>query len=89
MKIIPIVLTFDNNMSLPAAVCISSMMQSANIDTFYDFYILYSGKKPNIVGIDKILQKYQNMKLSYRDVGNVFDGAYEVRGITSAALMFS
>ena len=85
MKIIPIVLTFDNNMSLPAAVCISSMMQSANIDTFYDFYILYSGKKPNIVGIDKILQKYQNMKLSYRDVGNVFDGAYEVRGITSAA----
>lgn len=85
MRIIPIVLTFDNNMSLPAAVCISSLMQSADKDTFYDFFILYSGEKPDIVGVEKILQKYHNMRLSYRDVGDTFNRAYEVRGITSAA----
>lgn len=85
MRTIPIVLTFDNNMSLPAAVCISSMMQSAKEDSFYDFFILYSGEKPDIVGLDRIIKAYSNMRLSYRDVGNVFENAYEVRGITTAA----
>ena len=85
MRTIPIVLTFDNNMSLPAAVCISSMMQSANVDTFYDFYILYSNRRPAIIGADKLLKTYSNMRFTYRDVGDVFNGAYEVRGITAAA----
>ena len=85
MRTIPIVLTFDDNMSLPAAVCITSMMQSANVETFYDFFILYSNKRPAIIGDDKLLKTYSNMRLSYRDVGSVFNGAYEVRGITTAA----
>lgn len=85
MNKIPIILTFDKNMSLAAAVCISSMMESANADTFYDFFVLYSNVKPDIVGLDKILEAYPNMRLTYRDVGNVFDNAYQVRGITTAA----
>ena len=85
MNKIPIILTFDKNMSLAAAVCISSMMESARADTFYDFFVLYSNVEPDIVGLDKILDYYPNMRLTYRDVGNIFDNAYQVRGITTAA----
>lgn len=85
MKKIPIVLTFDRNMSLPAAICISSMMQSAEPDTFYEYFILYSGDIPEIAGIDKIKKTYSNMSVTYRSVGDVFNGAYEIRGITAAA----
>lgn len=85
MLTIPIVLTFDENMSLPAAVCISSILTSAQDDTFFDFYILYSGHKPHIVGLDKIKSIFPNMDIKYRSVGSTFDKAYEIRGITTAA----
>lgn len=84
MLTIPIVLTFDDNMSLPAAVCISSILASAHKDVFIDFYILYSGSIPNIVGLEKIKKQYPNMDVKYRSVGNVFDRAYQIRGITTA-----
>lgn len=85
MKTIPIVFTFDNNLSLPAAVCISSLMQSASSETYYDIFVLHSGSAPEIVGLDKILNTYSNMSLSYRSVGDSFNDAYEIRGITKAA----
>lgn len=85
MLTIPIVLTFDDNMSLPAAVCISSILSSAEKETFFDFYILYSGHKPDIVGLERIKNRYPNMDVKYRKVGNVFDNAYQIRGITTAA----
>ena len=85
MLTIPIVLTFDDNMSLPAAVCIYSIVSSAEKDTFFDFYVLYSGKEPDIVGLDKIKRFYPNMDVKYRSVGNVFNNAYQIRGITTAA----
>lgn len=85
MKVIPIVLTFDSNMSLPAAVCISSLMQSACNDTFYDFFVFYSGEEPHIVGLQQILATYSNMRIQYRSVGDAFNEAYEIRGITKAA----
>ena len=85
MNTVPIILTFDNNMSLPAAVCISSMMMSAKEDTFYDFFILHAGDKPDITDLPKILASYHNMRVQYRNVGDAFSGAYEIRGITQAA----
>lgn len=42
MNIVPIVFAFDNNLILPACVCISSLMMNANEDTFYDIFILHS-----------------------------------------------
>ena len=85
MLTIPVVLTFDDNMSLPAAVCIYSILTSAKEETFFDFYVLYSGHKPHIVGLDKIMRCYPNMDVKYRSVGSVFNNAYQVRGITTAA----
>lgn len=85
MKTIPIVLTFDSNFSLPAAVFITSLMQSASENTFYDIFVIHAGEVPAITGIDKIMETYPNMAIQYRSVGNVFSKAYEVRGITKAA----
>lgn len=42
MNTIPIAFAFDNNLILPACVCISSLMMNANEDTFYDIFILHS-----------------------------------------------
>lgn len=39
MRIIPIAFAFDNNLILPACVCISSLMMNAKEDTFYDIFI--------------------------------------------------
>lgn len=85
MERIPIILTFDYNMSFPAAVCISSMMMSAKEDTFYDFFVLHAGEPPLITGLEKIQEAFPNMRLQYRSVGDVFSGAFEIRGITEAA----
>lgn len=85
MLTIPIVLTFDDNMSLPAAVCIHSIVTSAKKETFFDFYILHSGHKPHIVGLEKLRSCYQNIDIKYRSVGGVFNKSYQVRGITTAA----
>lgn len=85
MKVVPVVFTFDDNMSFPAAVCISSLMQAAARNTFYDIFVLHSGAAPEITGLDKLKQAYPNMSIQYRSVGETFETAYEIRGITKAA----
>ena len=85
MRTIPIVLTFDGNMSLAAGVCISSILMSGNKDAYYDFIVLHSGEQPSITGLDAIMREYANMRVQYRSVGDAFKGAFEIRGITNAA----
>lgn len=85
MKTIPIVLTFDGNMSLPAGLCISSILMSGNPENFYDIFVLHSGKEPAITGVEAILKTFSNVRIQYRSVGDAFKGAFEIRGITSAA----
>lgn len=85
MRIIPIAFAFDNNLILPACVCISSLMKNAKEDTFYDIFILHSAhvslKKEEL---DKLAKYYKNCRIQYRQVDNTFDSAFEIRGITSA-----
>lgn len=85
MNIIPVVFAFDNNLILPACVCISSLMMNAKEDTFYDIFILHSA---NIVlkkeELDKLFQYYHNCRIQYRQVDNTFDSAFEIRGITTS-----
>lgn len=85
MNKIPIVLTFDNNMSLPAAVCMSSLLMTANSETFYDFYVLHCDERPEITNLQKIKETFPNMDIHYRHVGDFFSNAYEIRGITKTA----
>lgn len=85
MNTVPIAFAFDNNLILPACVCISSLMMNAMKDTFYDIFILHSAhvslKKE---GLEKLLKYYKNCRIQYRQVDNTFDSAFEIRGITSA-----
>ncbi len=86
MNVVPIAFAFDNNLVLPACVCISSLMENANQETFYDIFILYSAKeKLEHEQLDLLPSYYSNCKIQYRDVDNAFERAFEIRGITKAA----
>lgn len=86
MKIIPIAFCFDDNLELPACVCISSLLEHANHDTYYDIFILHEDRASFVNGkLNDLHQFYHNFKLNFRSVGNEFDGAFEIRGITKAA----
>lgn len=86
MNIVPIAFAFDNNLILPACVCISSLMMNANKDTFYDIFILHSS---NIIlrkeELNKLSQYYENCHIQYRQVDETFDASFEIRGITTPA----
>lgn len=86
MKTIPITFAFDNNLILPACICISSLLMNAKDDTFYDIFILHSAKiSLNKRELNKILVYFKNCRLQYREVDNTFDSSFEIRGITTPA----
>ena len=81
--IIPICFSFDNNLVMPACVCISSLLMHAKDDTFYDIYILHSASENlNKVELNSIIQHYKNCRIQYRIVGDEFKNSLEIRGIT-------
>lgn len=85
MNIVPIVFAFDNNLILPACVCISSLMLNAKEDTFYDIFILHSSKiKLEKEELDKLTFYYKNCRIKYIEADGTFDNAFEIRGITAA-----
>lgn len=86
MNIVPIAFAFDNNLVFPTCISISSLMMNAAPDTFYDIFILYPGAKGiERDSLDKLPDFYPNCRLSYIAVGDVFDNAFEIRGITTPA----
>ena len=83
MNIIPIVFAFDNNLIMPACVCISSLLITAKEDTFYDIFILHSEKIDLYKNYLNVIAKhFNNCRIQYRVVDNTFDNAFEIRGIT-------
>lgn len=86
MRIVPIAFCFDNNLVAPACVALSSLMMSANADTFYDIFILHSHKQQlKHKELDKLQDYYKNCRIQYRTVGSAFDESFEIRGITTPA----
>lgn len=86
MNIVPIAFAFDNNLILPACVCISSLLMNANEDTFYDIFILHSAHVAlEKEELDKLPQYYKNCRIQYRQVDETFDTSFEIRGITTPA----
>lgn len=85
MTTVPILFAFDGNMMLPAGVCLSSLLESANSDTFYDIFILHSDKT---VISDTILYglpaHYGNCRIIDRTIADDFESSHQVRGITQA-----
>lgn len=89
MNTVPIAFCFDDTLEVPAGVCITSLLENANDDTFYDIFILYPEKSKSL-GTSKIKELpavYQNCKITFRPVENPFEGGYEIRGITNSAYL--
>lgn len=85
MNIVPIAFAFDNNLSFPACVCLSSLMMHAKPDTFYDIFILHSEKEElQKENLNKLPSFYPNCRITYIRVGDTFNDGYEIRGITKA-----
>lgn len=85
MNTIPVAFAFDHNLVMPAGVAISSLLMNAHTDTFYDIFILHSPKTVlDKRTFDVLSQHYTNCRISFREVDNTFDRAFEVRGVTTA-----
>lgn len=82
MNIVPILFTFDDKLITPAVVCITSLLENAQKDTFYDIYIIHSEvfdfSKSKLV---EISTHYDNCKINFRKVSGEFVGGYVIRGI--------
>lgn len=86
MNRIPIAFAFDNNLILPACVCISSLMMHAKESTFYDIFILYpASENLERSQLDLIPVHFKNCNIHYKQVGSIFDKAYQIRGINTVA----
>lgn len=87
MRKIPVVFCFDDNLVLPAGVCITSLLENAHPDTFYDIFILHDEQAtyPTSGFLECLHDVYANFSITYRTVGNQFRDAFEIRGITVPA----
>jgi len=85
MKTIPILFAFDKRFELPAGVCLTSLLENADPDTFYDIFILHGSDSDfSASKLNRIKEVYNNCQITFKDVSGAFSGAYQVRGITEA-----
>ncbi len=85
MNTIPILFTFDEKLIMPACVCISSLLENAGKDTFYDIFILHGSENGAYSNLQRLQEVYPDCRISFRKVENDFAGAFEIRGITETA----
>lgn len=84
-NIVPIVFCFDRQLELAAGVCFTSLLDNARKDTFYDIYVLHAADCSfDTSCINVLTSVYENCRITYRSVGNAFNSAFEIRGITIA-----
>lgn len=84
---IPIVFSTDHNFVMPTCVTIHSLLSSADKTTTFDINIIAD---PDVTQEDKELIEKQVMTdssetiISFVEIGDVFRGGYEIRGISKA-----
>ena len=86
MKTIPILFTFDQSLEMPAGVCMTSLLEHADKDTFYDIFVLHGPDCDfSQSRLNQLSRIYGNCKLTFRKVVGEFVGGYEIRGIPETA----
>lgn len=79
---IPILFTFDDKLIMPAGVCITSLLENANPETFYDIFIIHSNRfdfsNTLLADFPKV---YNNCQITFRPIQGEFVGGFEIRGI--------
>ena len=84
MKTVPILFTFDQSLVMPAGVCLTSLLESAEPETFYDIFILH-GRGCDFSALNVLRNRFSNFRMTFREVSGEFVGAYEIRGIPETA----
>ncbi len=82
---IPIVFSFNDHYTIPAGVCIHSLLSNAGLNTFYEIYILHSGQrlcKENRHKINQLTEQFDNCTISYIELNDNFKNEYEVRNVS-------
>lgn len=85
MTKVPIVFIFNDNYTMPAGVCLSSLLYNAFPTTFYDVFVFYSSSRLSEENKNKIIalkNKFKNFEITFVDVKDRFKGYREVRHIT-------
>ncbi len=86
MNKVPILFTFDQSLEMPAGVAISSLLENAAPETFYDIFILHNPSCDFTRSVLNALpERYLNCKITFRKVEGEFVGSYEIRGIPETA----
>ncbi|MBE8712356.1 glycosyltransferase family 8 protein [Sphingobacterium hungaricum] len=83
---IPIVFCFDDNFVSQAGVCITSLLLNAKSETFYDIFVIHDNKSlfPSQGKLEHLYNEFSNFSITYRNVKNTFQGAFEIRDINVA-----
>ena len=69
---------------MPAGVCLTSLLESADPGTFYDVFILH-GPGCDLSALAVLGDRFDNFRMTDREVTGEFVGAYEIRGIPETA----
>lgn len=84
MKTVPILFTFDQKLLMPAGVCLFSLLESADKETFYDIFILH-GPGCDFSALNILKEQFDRFSLTDMEINGEFKGAYEIRGIPETA----
>ena len=86
MRTIPILFTFTENLLMPAGVCLTSLLENAGPETFYDIFILHSPDCDfSSSALMRLPERYPNCRITCRKVEGEFVGGFEIRGIPETA----
>jgi len=81
----PIVFSFNDSFTVPAGVCITSLLENANAETFYEIFILHSSLRLSEDSKNQILrltEHYSNCSFNFIDLKDKFSGCFEIRDIS-------
>lgn len=84
---IPIAMALDDGYTYPTIVSITSIMENASRDTYYDFYIMHPSnfKTDNKNKIMSLTKKYNKCKIKFINMEKAYSSAYDKGHITTPA----
>lgn len=88
MQRIPVVFNIDRNVITPFIVCVTSLLEHAGADTFYELFVLCNLAELDSdmqVELRRVVRDPDRVSLTFVDVQDAFAAAFEVRNITIAS----
>lgn len=85
---IPIAISIDNNVVVPAGVTLTSLCMNASTDTLYDIWILYINlNQENRDSLKQLESQFDNCNIHFYDCSDSIQSGFEIRGITTTCYL--